>query len=72
MFPPGPSVVGMGGSGDYKEVQIHGPVRLREDVDALVLHERHKASPEMRRLTEEFRKKHQISVLYMDDIAKWG
>ena len=72
MFPHGPSVTGTGGSGDYKEVQIHGPVRLREDVDALVLHERHKASFEMRRLAEEFGKKHQVSVLYMDDIARWG
>ena len=72
MFSHGPSVAGTGGSGDYKEVQIHGPVRLGQDVDALVLHERHKASPDMRRLAEEFGRKHQVSVLYMDDIAKWG
>ena len=31
--------------GNYKRVQIHGPIRLQEDVEALVLHENHRASP---------------------------
>ena len=36
--------------GQYKRVQIHGPIRLRDDVDALVLHENHRASPRITRL----------------------
>ena len=61
-----------GGKGEYKEVQIHGPVRLGQDVDALVLHERHKSDPVIRALAEEFGKKHQVTVIYQDDIARWG
>eukprot|EP00928_Gymnodinium_smaydae_P007368 TRINITY_DN12655_c0_g2_i1.p1 TRINITY_DN12655_c0_g2~~TRINITY_DN12655_c0_g2_i1.p1 ORF type:complete len:614 (-),score=111.47 TRINITY_DN12655_c0_g2_i1:85-1926(-) len=50
--------------GKYKEVQIHGPVSLDDDVARLVVNERHRGKP----VVEKIRKARPWPVVYMNDL----
>eukprot|EP00928_Gymnodinium_smaydae_P052972 TRINITY_DN37084_c0_g1_i1.p1 TRINITY_DN37084_c0_g1~~TRINITY_DN37084_c0_g1_i1.p1 ORF type:complete len:616 (-),score=77.24 TRINITY_DN37084_c0_g1_i1:145-1992(-) len=50
--------------GKYKEVQIHGPICLENNVRRLVVHERHRGDPKI----DEIRKMRQWPVVWMDEL----
>ena len=51
----------------YKEVQIHGPVRLGHDIEALVMHESHKSSTVTVGLAEQFRDKFGVELIWQGE-----
>lgn len=52
--------------GRYKEIQIHGPVELSRDVDALRLHDKHKGNAAVAALAQEFCEKNGCDLLNAD------
>lgn len=51
------------------QVQIHGPVSLSENVDCIVVNERHKSCPVTVKLLEEFVEKNQCNLIWMEPLA---
>ena len=52
-------------TGTYKEIQIHGPVRLNRDVKALFCNPRHKTDPNMVKMITEFCEKNHFPFVWM-------
>lgn len=52
--------------GSYKEVQFHGPIEFSRDVEAIVVHSRHKTDKAMMAMVEEFRKNNHCNVVFME------
>lgn len=50
----------------YKEVQIHGPVQLNKDVDALVMNKRHKGNNQMEAAAKKFASKNKCNLIWME------
>lgn len=50
----------------YKEVQIHGPVKLDEHVEALFVHSSHKGNSTIENLLDQFRLTHGVNVIWME------
>ncbi len=53
----------------YKEVQIHGLIRLDRDVETLVMHGCHKSSAFMVSLAEQFQAKFGVPLVWQEDEA---
>lgn len=53
--------------GTYKEVQYHGPVRLRHDVESLVINPTHRTNKKICDQLREFELKYDVPVFWMDD-----
>lgn len=51
---------------NYKEVQIHGPVCLSENVECIVVNHRYRGETSMETLLEEFVKKNGCNLIWMD------
>ncbi len=52
--------------GRYKEIQVHGPVELCRDVDALRLHDQHKGNAAVLHLARRFCEKNGCDLLNAD------
>jgi hypothetical protein len=52
----------------YKEVQIHGPVSLSENIEALVVNPIHKLNKIMVKKFQELGEKYKFKILWMDEI----
>jgi len=50
----------------YIEAQIHGPVRLREDVEVLMVNKKHRNDQTMLKLLEEFAYKHKCRYKFIE------
>ncbi len=50
----------------YKEVQIHGPVRLNMDIECVFINPRHKNDPEMMKLVDQFVSKNQLNMVFIE------
>jgi hypothetical protein len=50
----------------YKEAQIHGPLLLRRDIEALVLNRRHAKDAALRAIAEDFAKKNSCLLVVME------
>lgn len=51
----------------YKEVQIHGAIRLDRDIEVLIAHSRHKVDRRLVDLIDTFSEKHACPVVWLDD-----
>jgi len=50
----------------YKEIQVHGPLKLSRDVKAVVVNRRHWSDESIKRQLEEFRDRNFCSIIWMD------
>lgn len=50
----------------YKEVQIHGPVSLSENVECIVVNARHQGDSRITRLLDRFVKQNECNLIWMD------
>ena len=53
----------------YKEVQIHGPVCLSENVECIVVNEKHRGDAKMSKLLEEFIHVNNCNLIWMDPVS---
>jgi hypothetical protein len=51
------------------QVQIHGPVSLSDNVDCLVVNERHKSCPTVQGLLEKFVEKNRCNLIWMEPVG---
>ncbi len=49
----------------YKEVQIHGPLQLNRDVDAIVVHPRYRNNEEIEAMLLQFQEQNGCKVIWM-------
>lgn len=52
----------------YKEVQIHGPVSLAENVDCIVVNQRHRDDKNINQLLEKFISINKCNLIWMDPV----
>ena len=50
----------------FPQIQIHGPVCLSENVDCIVVNDRHSADTAMRELLDEFVTKNKCNLIWME------
>lgn len=50
----------------YKEIQVHGLVRMADDIEALVLNGVHVGNADVARLAERFAAKYRVNVIQLD------
>jgi hypothetical protein len=53
-----------------QECQIHGPVRLAQDITALSVHPRHTHEAETMKLVEAFRLKNKVEVIMLEQAQR--
>lgn len=54
---------------NYKEVQIHGPVSLSENVECIVVNERHRSNVNMIKDLDTFIKNNNCNLIWMDQVS---
>ncbi len=54
----------------YKEVQIHGPLQLNRDVDAIVVHPRYRNNKEIEAMLLQFQEQNGCKVIWMQKAAE--
>eukprot|EP00746_Dinoflagellata_sp_MGD_P012122 gnl/MRDRNA2_/MRDRNA2_125681_c0_seq1.p1 gnl/MRDRNA2_/MRDRNA2_125681_c0~~gnl/MRDRNA2_/MRDRNA2_125681_c0_seq1.p1 ORF type:complete len:504 (-),score=69.10 gnl/MRDRNA2_/MRDRNA2_125681_c0_seq1:8-1519(-) len=54
----------------YKEVQIHGDVRLDKDVEFVCVHPRHKANKKTRKEVEDMCERHSLPLIWMEELGQ--
>lgn len=50
----------------FVQIQIHGPVCLSENVDCIVVNERHSADPTMKELLDQFVSRNKCNLIWME------
>lgn len=50
----------------FTQIQIHGPVCLSENIDCIVVNDRHSADTAMRELLDEFVTKNECNLIWME------
>jgi len=51
----------------YKEVQIHGPLKLNTDIEAVVVNPKYKGNEKMEALIKKFADKNNCNVIWMEE-----
>ncbi len=52
----------------FLQVQIHGPVCLSENVECIVVNERHQNDTNIKKLLNEFVEKNSCNLIWMDNV----
>ena len=52
----------------YKEVQIHGPVSLTDNVECIVVNQRHRTDKNMNKLLRQFIDINKCNMIWMDEV----
>ncbi|KAI6652321.1 hypothetical protein LOD99_7336 [Oopsacas minuta] len=52
----------------YKEVQIHGPVSLSDNVECIVVNQRHRTDKKINKLLEKFITDNKCNLIWMDEV----
>ena len=54
----------------FPQIQIHGPVCLSENVDCIVVNDRHSFDPAMKELLEQFVDRNKCNLIWMEPIGR--